>query len=195
MTTLAAVYSAIVLCILIGASRWTSARPFVVRHIRLITLGAAGGFFAALFVLAMTQYRLWGMIEPQKFLLPPYSGIGYFLGYAGWKFFAPYALSGAIAILFFYLARAYNRRHGGQFFYEEEYDMIASALFFTGTPGWVFYLLLVALAAFLITAFRRVVLCNNEKFSLLPLWWPLALFVILIDVWVRALPGFALLHF
>lgn len=192
--TLAAVYSAIVFCILIGASAF-GGRPFVVRHIRLITLGAAGGLFAALVVFALTQYRLWESFEPQKFLLPPHSGIGYFLGYAGWKFFAPYALSGVIAVLFFYLARVYNRRHGEEFFYTEEYDMIALALFLTGTPGWVFYLLFVALAAFFIILFRRFILCNGEKFSLLPLWWPLALFAILIDVWVRALPGFALLHF
>lgn len=195
MTTLAVVYSAIVLCILIGASRWTSARPFVVRNIRFITLGTGGGLFVALFVLGVMQYRIWETLEPQKFLLPPYRGVWYFLSYAGWEFFAPYVLSGIIAAISFYLSRSYNRRHGGQFFYEEEFYMIASALFFTGTPGWVFYLLFVALVAFLITVFRRVVLRNSEKFSLMPLWWPLALFVILIDVWVRALPIFSSLHF
>lgn len=193
--TLAAVYSIAVLVILIGASRFSSARPFVMRHIRVIVWSVAAGLFGAPFVLALTQYRLWGMLEPNKFLLPPYRGAGYFLGYAGWEFFAPYALSGAIGILFFYLARAYNRRHGEQFFYEEECYMIASALALTGTPGWVFYLLFVAFAAFLITAFRRVALRNGEKFSLMPLWWPTALLAILLDVWVRALPVFSLLRF
>lgn len=195
MTTFAVAYSAIVLCILIGASRWISVRPFVAQNIRFISWSVAGGLFVALSILTLTQYRLWEALEPNKFLLPPYSDIGYFISYAIWRFFAPYMLSGIIGVLFFYLSRAYNRRHNEQFLYEEEYYMIVSALLFTGTPGWIFYLLFVALAALLIISFRRVVLHNNEKFSLLPLWWPIALLVILIDVWVRTLPIFSTLHF
>ncbi len=193
--TLAAAYSIAVLVILIGASRSSSARPFVVRNIRVIFWSAVAGLFSAQTILAVMQYRAWQTLEPQKFLLPPHAPVGYFLSYAGWKFFAPYALSLLIAGTFFFLARLYNRRHEEQFFYDEEPYFLALGLVLSGTPGWMLYALSMIVVAGAIIAFRTVILRRTDKFSFRELWLPVALFDILISVWVRALPGFELLHF
>ncbi|MDO8585246.1 MAG: hypothetical protein Q7R85_03995 [bacterium] len=192
--TLAAAYSIAVLVILIGTVA-LGYRPFVVGRPRFFASAIIAGLFILLGVEAATQYHAWTLSAPQKFLLPPHQPIGYFFTYVGWRLFAPYILSLLVALVMVALARIYNRRHDGAFFYDDEFFMIGLGLFLSGTPGWILYAVSMIAVAAAIIAFRTVFLHHSDKFSLRELWLPVALFDILIYTWGAQLPVLRLMQF
>lgn len=170
----------ILLLVVTGALRWLSGRLFVAKHIPKIFWGCVLAVFAFQSYLSYAQLRLWQSVEPSKYLIPPYNGWEYFLQYIGWRLFAPYILSFAIALIFFYLARWYNSRHEFGFFYDEEYYFIALSFFLSSHPGWIIYGILLIVVAIVVIAFRHFILRKTEKFSLYHFWFPVAALGILI---------------
>ena len=178
-----------------GVSAFNAGRPFVVYNIKRIFAAAVFGILIVLIYRSFAQYQAWIVIAPAKYLLPPYAGWSYFATYVGWKFFAPYLASFLTGILFALLMRAYNARHENQFFYEEEYYFAVLAIFLTGHPGWIFYILSLVLAGVVIVVVRSLVFKNLEKTSFYYLWWPVALFVIIISKWIAAFEFYKILKF
>ena len=176
-------YSLILLATIIGTAA-LSGRSFTVKNIRFIFWLSVAGTFIWLSIVSAFQYFVWREGGLSARLLPPYQSIGYFFTYAGWRFFAPYVLSFAIGMLFFFLAKKYNKRHGGQFFYNEELYFIALSVFLSGHPLWLLQMLIVLLSMLVITAYRRLILKNTEKFSMHELWLPSSMFAILISKWL-----------
>ncbi len=159
-------------------------RPFVVKNIRKVFSAAISAVLLSQFYLSYIQYKLWKFDETAKFLLPPYQTTDYFLTYVSWRVFVPYALSLAIGLIFFWLAKKYNERHQGQFFYNEEYYYIALSFFLVGHPFWIFYAILLIITISSIIAFRHFIFKKTDKVSLSHFWLPMAAFVILISKWI-----------
>lgn len=173
LTILALATGAVALC----------GRPFVVSWVKKGFFLSIAAVVMAQTYLAYAQYHFWQLVSPSKYLLPPYQPISYFLQYVGWRLFAPYALSLAVGIAFALAARWYNRRRDNQFFYDEEYWFMAMAIFLTGHPGWLLYLVALCAIMAIVLFFRLVILRKNEKLSFYYLWFPLALAVVALWKW------------
>ncbi len=140
----------------------------------------AGGVLIAAF-LAYRSYYLytdWQANPLTKYLLPPYRSPAYFLGYIFWRVWGPWILAFLAALLAKWSAEFLNRRGGGRFFREEEPEMFAAAVFFCGWPGFIFYALVLAAAAAVLTAVYNFL--GKGRAPLYFLWFPAALFAILI---------------
>jgi len=93
-----------------------------------------------------------------------------------------------------FLTKILNKKYGERFFEPEEFYLGASAIFLSGHPGWLFYVVFLLAIYVLIQLFstaKSSIL--NSKFSpvrvsLYWLWIPTAIFVILIQRWLELLP-------
>jgi hypothetical protein len=135
--------------------------------------------------LTVAQYQVWmhaGGLS--RYLLPPYRGIEYFIGYSVFHHWGLYLISGIFAVLFYYGARWYNRRHQGRFFDPEEPLIGALALLVVGWPGVVVYI--IAFIVIFVLSSVIATLVRGKGFRLSPyyLWLPVAIFVILMNTWI-----------
>ncbi|MBI4159942.1 hypothetical protein HY504_02150 [Candidatus Wolfebacteria bacterium] len=175
----------------IGSLETTSRLAELARRIFLI---AVVFVFSYTVYLSFAQYRAWLENELSKFLLPSYQGWGYFLFYAGMRFFAPYLLSLAIAGIIFYGMKTVNRRYGERFFYDEEYWFAALAIFLSGHPGWLVYLTALLLVYLLIHLYSLFIIHDSDRISFYYLWLPTGIFAILfIEFYLAKLPFWKLL--
>lgn len=149
--------------------------------------------FSLLFNQSYEQFQAWSQNEVSKFLLPPHLSITYFIFNIGVRFFAPYLISLAIAILFLFSANTFNKKYEERFFYPEEIWIGALSIFLSGHPGWLFYLIFIILVYLSLHLLIRSFSFLNPHYSLerLPLyylWIPTAIFVIVISGWLQKLP-------
>lgn len=114
--------------------------------------------------------------------LPPVTPFSYFFLYTGFKFFAPYLLSLAVALIFISAMLLLNRRGDGKFFEKDEPWLAGLAIFLSGYPGWLIYLPILLAVYLLAHLFERIWERRNRRISLYHLWIPVGLFVILINV-------------
>lgn len=149
--------------------------------------------FLFLFYQSYQQYQLWLQNEFSKYFLPPYQNIDYFLFYIGARFFAPYLVSLAVAVLFLFAWKTLNKKYNERFFESEEFYLGALAIFLTNYPGWIFYLIFLILIYLLIHLYQLFIIHNSERISLYYLWIPAAISVIIIGEWLRALQLWSLL--
>jgi len=167
-----------IVCILIGAqhlgrSFWNLALRWALH------IGIIGALAIALYY-THAQFIVWSTgAAPGIYLVPPYSGIGYMLFYAWWRFFAPYVLSGLLGLLFYYLAKKLNQRYDERFFYPTEPALIGFCVFMVGHPLWVVFLASTLASFVLVLLVRRYLLKNTERLALYPFWLPVtALFLV-----------------
>ena len=100
----------------------------------------------------------------------------------GVRLFAPYLASLVFAIIFMWVATAYNKRYNERFFEREEIQLGGLSLLLVGHPGWIFYLItLVALYLLLHTTYYLLHTNKNFRLPVYRLWVPTAIFVILIS--------------
>lgn len=146
--------------------------------------------FSLLFYQSYKQYQFWSQNEVSRYLLPPHQSINYFIFYALARFFAPYLISLAAAVLFLISANLLNKKYQERFFYPEEYYLGAISLFLVGHPGWLFYLALlivIYLIIHLVALMRNNADSNAEqrgmvrRISLYYLWLAVAIFVIIFN--------------
>lgn len=143
------------------------------------------GIFGYQFYISFLQYRAWEANAISRFLLPPYQNLDYFLGYSFTRFFFPFLISLAAAIVFFLAVRILNKKYQERFFYEEEYWLGALGLFLSGYPGFVFYFIFL-IAFFILIQLVTLVWSRsaNNRLSLYYLWMPLtAAAIILSNIW------------
>lgn len=159
-----------ILIVVLGASRLRSRRSLWFEYIFIFSVIAV---FIFSFYLSYQQYQIWSKNDISKHLLPPYTSINYFVFYAFTRFFLPYLVSLAAAVLFLFSAKILNKKYKERFFYPEEYYFGALGIFLTGHPGWLFYL------ALLIILYLFIHLFNRDRLSTYWLWIPVAIFVII----------------
>jgi hypothetical protein len=172
-----------------------------------IFYGSVVLIFILLFYQSYQQYQFWSQNEVSKYLLPPHRSINYFIFYAVARFFAPYLISLAAAILFLISAKLLNKKYDERFFYPEEPYFGALAVFLTGHPGWLIYsalLIIIYLIIHIAALARNYADSNADKrgketsgyrISMYYLWIPTAIFVILIqNYWLAQLPIWRLLE-
>ncbi len=208
---------AILIVALLGALRPRSERSIWFKYIFIFSIII---IFASNFYFSYQQYQTWLKNDVSKHLLPPYASINYFLFYSFTRFFAPYLISLAAAILFFFSAKILNKKYEERFFEPEEYYFGALSIFLLSHPGWLFYLVFLIIAYLLIhlysllissllnrsgrTRIGRIARKNAEenkeqqegiRISLRYLWIPIAIFVIIISGWLSNLSIWQLLKF
>jgi hypothetical protein len=152
-----------------------------IKKIKIVFWISAAAVFTTAAVLSVYLYSVWQANGFTRSFLPPHTPINYFLLYSGFKFFFPYFLSLAVALLFIFWMKAANRKHEGNFFEEEEPYLAGLGIFLSGHPGWMIYLLAIVFCYLIIHLFQRLKGIKNKRVPLYYLWIPVGLFVILIN--------------
>jgi len=154
--------------------------------------------FSYLVFQSFQQYWAWAGNELSKNLLPPYQ-TNYFIFYVFTRFFAPYLISLAAALVFLFSAKILNKKYEERFFYPEEIYLGASAIFLSGHPGWLFYVVFLLVVYVLVQLFfvAKYSILNTQysspRLSLYWLWIPVAIIVIILMNWLKTLPWWNLL--
>lgn len=131
---------------------------------------------AILLYWTIAQYFLWENTPFQK--------LTYFPRYIFMRFWFPYALSLALAVIFSSAAKYFNRKYGERFFEPEEFYLLATAMFLVGHPGWVVYVIFILAASVSLSAVYLLKKMEGERFPLYWLWLPTAFFTIIINKWL-----------
>jgi hypothetical protein len=184
-----------ILILTLGASLYW--RRFFGNNIKIykyIFYSAVVLIFLLLFYQSCQQFQIWSEGEVSKFFLPPHQGISYFIFYVTVRFFVPYLISLAVALIFLFSAKILNRRYRKRFFYPPEPYFGGLAIFLMGHPGWLFYLVFL-IFVYLLIHIRSLFIVHSPLFriSLYYLWLPVAIFVIIISKWLESLPLWSLL--
>ena len=206
-------FSLVILILTIGASLFWR-RSFgnlritnLVRIYEYIFLIVIVLIFILLFYQSWQQYQFWSQNEVSQYLLPPHQSINYFIFYVLARFFAPYLISLAVAVLFLFSAKALNKKYDERFFEPEEPYFGALAIFLSAHPGWIFYsalLIIIYLITHIVALARNYADSNVDRrgketlsyrLSMYYLWLPAAIFVIIIQRWLETLPLWNLLKF
>ena len=161
---------------------------------RAIFIFSIFSIFFLLLYQSYQQYQSWSQNEVSQYLLPPHQSINYFIFYVLARFFAPYLISLAVAILFLFSAKALNKKYQERFFKPEEPYFGALAIFLVSHPGWLFYVVFI-ISAYLLIHFYSLLITHYslQRISLYYLWIPTAIFVIIIQRWLELLPLWSLL--
>ena len=162
--------------------------------IKWIFLTAVIWTFILLSYQSYQQFQVWSQNEVSQYLLPPHQSINYFIFYVLARFFAPYLISLAVAVLFLFSAKALNKKYDERFFEPEEPYFGALAIFLSAHPGWLFYVVFI-ISAYLLIHFYSLLITHYslQRISLYYLWIPTAIFVIIIQRWLELLPLWSLL--
>ena len=172
---------------------------------RAIFIFSIFSIFFLLLYQSYQQYQSWSQNEVSQYLLPPHQSINYFIFYAIARFFAPYLISLAVAVLFLFSAKALNKKYDERFFEPEEPYFGALAIFLSAHPGWIFYsalLIIIYLITHIVALARNYADSNADRrgketlsyrISMYYLWIPAAIFVIIIQRWLELLPLWSLL--
>lgn len=138
--------------------------------------------FAGAVYFSWLQYQVWTVSPVMRFVLPPHSGIGYFLTYVASRFFYPWILSGLAAFLTAKLAERFNKKFGDRFFEKEEIKLISLGVFLSGWPGFLFYLGVILVLGALISVFYQIF--ARGRLPLYYFWMTVAIFVMIIWNWI-----------
>ncbi len=145
------------------------------------------GILIGIIYLIFSQYKVWQSDNLTKLFLPPYRSVNYFLFYVFTRFFLPYLISFFTALVFIFLINYFNKKYEERFFYPEEIYFGTIAIFLTGYPNFIFYLVLMLILGVILTSLSKI------RFSLYYFWLPTAIFVIIISKWLMALPVWQML--
>lgn len=138
------------------------------------------------------QFLAWHAdAEGGAYLIPPYRHMGYFVRYAFTHFLLQYAISFVIAWLFFYAGRRLNSLRGGMLFEREELYFLATGLFVSGHPGWIFYILLVLSAYLLASVIGAVAYGARARVSFYYFWLPCALVTVVLNAYLHQYAWYA----
>ena len=167
-------------------SRWRGRSSLSVVAVAKTGLGISIGIVAiTTFYLTREQFLTWRASELSKYFIPPYHTIGYFLLYALGRFWAPYIISLAAALLIGIIAWQGNKRRGGLLFEKEELYFLATGIFVVGHPAWILYIVVVLVFYFLLSTFYFLVSRRIERVSLYYYWLPLAAATIVLSIFLR----------
>lgn len=142
------------------------------------------------------QYQLWKSDDLGKLFLPPYQDFNYFVFYARTRFFNPYLLSLFFGIGFLWAAKKLNKKYQERFFEPIEPYLLGTAIFLSGHPLWLFYLIILLIISLILSLVSgRWSMVNGHRLSLYYFWLPVAIFTIIISRWLAVLPWWQTLKF
>lgn len=153
--------------------------------------GICAGYTVHALYLSRAQFLVWHASETGKYLVPPYRGIGYFMRYAFMHFWLSYILSFIVAMLFFWGAQWLNKKRAGMLFEPEEPYFLATGLFVSGHPAWIFYLCVVFAAYLIASLIATVAHGATARLSFYYFWLPCAAVTIFINAYLAQYAWYA----
>ena len=161
-------------------------RSFSARAVKYIFIASGVFVFAALSYLTYRQYLAWEENPLMKYSLPPYRGWDYFFSYVGYRLFAPWLISLLAAIVLARFAEYLNHRFDERFFEREETWLMMLGIFLAGYPGFLFYIILILLAATVVSFFYSLFL--HRRLPLYYFWMPMAIAAVFLRIWLVPVP-------
>lgn len=152
---------------------------YTVRMARWMLFISVGAVVTILCYFSRQQFLAWHGSEYSRYLLPPYQPMSYFLAYIGRHFWAPHIISFVVAVVAYAALCGANRLRGGMLFEREEIIFIAAAIFLSGHPGYVAYIILVGAAYAVISLARLAIFRRDERVSFYRLWLPCAAIIMI----------------
>jgi hypothetical protein len=135
---------------------------------------------------AIALYFNWRANDFTRQFLPPYNSWAYFTSYSFFKFFAPFLIAVFAALLLVEAFSLMNKKSGERFFEKEEIYFAAIAIIAMGYPAWVVYIPIILISYLIYHLVSLAVSRRNKRLSFYYLWFPIALFVILIsEFWLK----------
>ncbi len=148
-------------------------RTFLKKAASRIFLYSALFVGAYLIFIGYLQFRAF-QAGPLGLTLGQSDTLKWFFGYVQLHFWNQYLVSFAGGLLFFFIARYFNKKFNERFFWGEELYLASTAILLVGYPGWFFYIAALLVLATLGSAFlalRR----RGERFPIYHLWIPAAI--------------------
>ena len=154
---------------------------------------ALAGFLASFlfilfyyFFLVYRQYLAWRDGGGTTiYLVPPYQGAGYVLGYHFTRFAMYHLVSLMAALVFTGLMIFFNKKRDYRFFYDEEPYLAGLSIFLLGNKEWGYAWIYYLVVLFGLSVIGSLVISHwlkkSERFSLYWLWIPTAIGVILVQ--------------
>ncbi len=181
------VFSLVILFAVWGAQYYL--RSFLIRYIRSIFTLSTAFIFAYLLYVSYLQYQVFNSGIFHGFLFTTWNTTFWFVRYIEIHLWNPYLVSFFVGIGLFFLLSFLNRKFHERFFEAEEPVLIGLSVFLVGYPGLLFYLFSVLLFYFFAHLYFTFIARDARRIPLYPLWFPLAIFVILIThFWLRYFP-------
>ncbi|MDD5430805.1 MAG: hypothetical protein PHP03_01120 [Candidatus Pacebacteria bacterium] len=149
---------------------------------KILFFGAIAAVFGYCLYISITQYSVWAD-GFYSYLPPTVNPLNHFIPYILIHYWATFLISLILGVLGFYSANYANKKYGERFFEPEEPFLILTAIFLTGHPAWIAFVILLLLAALLFSVLNSIKR-RGERFSLYWLWLPLAFFTIIISSWL-----------
>jgi hypothetical protein len=178
-----------------GGAQITKRPSWVFKAILVLAILA---IFGTLGYWTLMQYKVWNIEGAAgRYFLPPHQSWNFFINYVLARFWAPYLVSLAAAILFFISAKLLNKKRGGQLFYDEEFYLSAAGFFVAGHPLWLVYLIVTITIHFLFSNFYFLFSKRDKdaRLSFQYLWVPIGILVILLREPLLNLPFISVLRF
>jgi hypothetical protein len=154
------------------------------RIYKILFLFAVAAVIFYYLYLVYAQYLAWREGGITKFLVPPHESVFYVFGYHFTRFVLYYLASLGAALLFFWAANYFNRKHNLRFFENEEPYLGALSIFLLGNPAWnhawIYYVVALLVVAVILSLVKSHWSKRSERLSLRFLWLPLAILVVLV---------------
>lgn len=144
---------------------------FLKRHASRIFLYSVLFVGAYLIYIGYLQFKAFqsGVLSD---VLGTQKGFAWFLNYTQLHFWNQYLLSFAGGILFFLIARFFNKKYHERFFENEELYLASLGILLVGYPGWFFYVPLILILSALVSL---VMTARGERLPLYHFWIPVAI--------------------
>ena len=140
-------------------------------------IGSVAGVVVIMALATRVQYLAWKSGELTKLFLPPHNDWTYFARYMFDRVLVTWVISLLAAIIISKLILLLNEYREERFFEEEELPLVGLAIFLTGYPQFIFYLIAMVMVALLWTLYYTVT--KKGRAPLYYLWIPVALLVII----------------
>lgn len=150
----------------------------IFKKIVFIWILAIIAIFAVGIIESINVYFLWKNDPVFKLLIPPYQNLNYFIQFIFTRFFIYWILTLGAALLINKLALFFNKKYNERFFESEEIPIGSLAIFLSGWPGFLFYIILILFFGLILSIIYT--LKNKGRAPLYYLWLPTAILVILI---------------
>lgn len=166
-----------------------SKRSFLTKYAQILFWISVAVSFLNSAYFSCLQYKIWENGPLGVFLLPPHRGVGYFIEYSAWKFWAPAIISLIIALVFLSVFGLLNRKYQEKFLEKEEPYLAGIGIILTGYPGFLVYGLLFFGLFFMANLFNSFKKGRSYRISPYYFWIPAAVIAILIcELWLSRLP-------
>jgi len=134
--------------------------------------------------LIFLQAKIWQESSFSRFLVPPYKPFSFVIFYVLSHFGMNYLISLGAALIFLIVSISFNNFFQKRFFEDEEPYLGSLAIFILSYPYFLYYLVFVLGFGLLRAVFIYLIKKKKNRLSFYYLWLPLAIFTIIIKIWL-----------